>query len=440
MTNSSFRFDGAGAPLALAALAACVAVAAPLWPMVAAGGAGALALTRRRAAPEAAAAEPVVEDALRDAVARVTTLLDGAFHGDLESRLAPVPVAEPGRRLAIAANDLLDVVDAFARESHVSVEMVASGRYHRRFLARGLDGAFARAANVITDGTQRMGARHRHFTDLTNAFEADVMAVARRLDGAAGKLGDDAAVMVGAMGQAGEDTRRIDDEAEASSSAAAAVQATGAALDAALKGLVESAGRAKALGDDAVSAVAGSRESVANLLEAAERIGGVVDLIKRVASQTGLLALNAMVEAARAGQAGAGFAVVAREVQELARQSQAATAEIASEIGRAQKAARATASAIDTVDGVVGGMSAETAASAEAVEREAGAVAEILSEIGALAGRAEAVSRLAGGVSSVVEEAHGKSEAVGAEASDVLAQVRRLGARLDTYLAQARAA
>ena len=90
------------------------------------------------------------------------------------------------------------------------------------------------------------------------------------------------------------------------------------------------------------------KQNMADLGKQAEGIGQIIITIEDIADQTNLLALNAAIEAARAGEAGRGFAVVADEVRKLAEKTMSATKEVARYIGTIQESTRKNIASTET--------------------------------------------------------------------------------------------
>ncbi|RMR10435.1 Methyl-accepting chemotaxis protein I [Pseudomonas syringae pv. primulae] len=121
-------------------------------------------------------------------------------------------------------------------------------------------------------------------------------------------------------------------ESEASTQAAAQGQNKLSATISSIKELTEN--------------VLDSSHQAEGLAERTQSISSILDVIRAIANQTNLLALNAAIEAARAGEAGRGFAVVADEVRSLAQRTSASTAEIEGLISGVQHSTQQTASSL----------------------------------------------------------------------------------------------
>ena len=159
--------------------------------------------------------------------------------------------------------------------------------------------------------------------------------------------------------------------------------------------------------------------TVKHLAEGADRIGQIVSLIQDIAEQTNLLALNATIEAARAGEAGKGFAVVASEVKSLATQTAKATEEISAQVNAMQGATGSTVRAIEAISEVIKQISENASGIASAVEQQNASTQEIARNVQeAATGTSQ--------VTSTIEEVRMGAQSTGAAATQVLARADEL--------------
>ena len=113
------------------------------------------------------------------------------------------------------------------------------------------------------------------------------------------------------------------------------------------------ASQASAVAMTAAERTKETNATVAKLGDSSSEIGQVIEVITSIAKQTNLLALNATIEAARAGESGKGFAVVANEVKELAKQTSAATDQIAEKVLAIQADTNNSVVAIEDITNVI---------------------------------------------------------------------------------------
>jgi methyl-accepting chemotaxis protein len=146
------------------------------------------------------------------------------------------------------------------------------------------------------------------------------------------------------------------------------------------------------------------RESMHELGQQAQAIGGVLDVIRDIADQTNLLALNAAIEAARAGDAGRGFAVVADEVRKLAERTMSATNDVRRSVQTIQKAADENMAHTEAAAGAVEETEQLVAESGEALRVIARLAVNMGGQIEQIARFAEEHTRANEGIIQTVDE------------------------------------
>ena len=297
------------------------------------------------AAPAEIPAPAPAHDAFLDSIGDVC---ERAARGDLEARVLRPPGDPRIVRIANAINHLLDISDAYVRESAAAMENCSQGRFHRPILERGLLGSYADGARTINAAAFKMKQDEENL----RTFEADR-------------------------------TRISNEVAEATAAVAAACEE----LNATTNEIRTHVSQTAAMTGKAVTASDQSVNAIAQLGDAARRIETVVGLIARIARHTNLLALNATIEAARAGVHGAGFAVVANEVKVLSQDTARATDEIATTVEEMLAATEHVTKAIGAIGGSVRDVDSNTSTILSSLEEQVKATGEISARINAVSDR-----------------------------------------------------
>ena len=172
--------------------------------------------------------------------------------------------------------------------------------------------------------------------------------------------------------------------------------------------------------------------TVAKLGDSSREIGDVVKVITSIAEQTNLLALNATIEAARAGEAGKGFAVVASEVKDLAQETARATEDISRRIEAIQSDSEEAVAAIARIAEIIEEVNSYQSTIAAAVEEQTATTGEMSRSVqeaaagaGGIAGNIEYVATAAQSSSTGIVEA----QRAAAELAQLSGDLRELVSR-----------
>ncbi|HVV41999.1 MAG TPA: methyl-accepting chemotaxis protein [Nitrobacter sp.] len=316
-------------------------------------------------------------------------------------------------------------------------------------------GSMARAVDVFKDSlveTDRLRAaqeqqrataeseRRATLHALASSFENGVGTIVDAVGHAAGGLRTTAETMAATAEEAIRQTTTVAAASEEASQNAEAVAAAVEELNASINEIAQQVNESARVAGTAASQANDTNVQVQGLASAAQRIGDVVKLISEIAEQTNLLALNATIEAARAGEAGRGFAVVASEVKALASQTSKATEEISAQVGAIQTATQASVTAIQGINETIGRVNEIASAIASAVEEQGAATREIAHNVAESARGSGQVSQHIAGVNEAAHQTGTAASLVVESAAELSRNGETLRAQVDAFLRDVRAA
>ncbi len=297
-----------------------------------------------------------------------------------------------------------------------------------------------RMAAQQQDAQREQEERQKKIDHLISSFRAEVQEALQEVNDYSNQMYSTSTEMTGVAQATSEKTKHVGEASEHASNNVQTVASAAEELSASISEISRQVETTTNIVSEATTITSLTNDKIGLLAVSAQKIGDVLSLISEIAEQTNLLALNATIEAARAGEAGKGFAVVASEVKNLATQTSKATEEISTQVSDIQSSTSDAVDAISSISEAMDKVEEYTRNIAASVQQQGGATSEISLNVQQAAERTRRVADTISEVDSASRETNQAANQVLSAAESVSEKANSLKKRIEHFLKEVSAA